>query len=155
MFGKHKGKRKHRRVAIQTLVGSGTRIKGDLRFEGGCHIDGIVQGSVVADTDPEAYLSISEEGCVEGNVRVPRVVLNGKVQGDVYAGEYVELGETARVVGDLHYELLEMVAGAEVNGKLIHDSQITAAQSPAAAGQPAKQVQRVEAVAVAGAKSGG
>ena len=113
---------------IQTLIGDGTRIKGDLRFEGGCHIDGVVDGSVIADKDPDAVLSISENGFVDGSVRVPRVHLDGKVQGDVFASEKVELGATAKVNGNVHYELLEMTAGAEINGKLIHDS----AQAPGA-----------------------
>jgi len=115
--------RKERRGGvIQTLIGDNTRIKGDLRFEGGCHIDGVVDGSVIADKDPEAFLSISEEGFVDGSVRVPRVQLSGKVEGDVFASERVELGPTAKVNGNVHYELLEMAAGAEINGKLIHES---------------------------------
>jgi len=116
------------RGVIHTLIGDQTRIKGDLRFEGGCHIDGVVDGSVIADKDPEAFLSISEEGFVDGSVRVPRVQLNGKVQGDVHASQMVELGPTAKVNGNVHYELLEMAAGAEINGKLIHEG----SQSPSA-----------------------
>jgi len=61
-------------------------------------------------------------------VHVPRVSLNGKVQGDVFASEHLQLGATAKINGNLHYELLEMEAGAEINGKLIHDS----AQAPGA-----------------------
>lgn len=116
------GKKERRGGVIQTLIGDNTRIKGDLRFEGGCHIDGVVDGSVIADKDTEAFLSISEDGFVDGSVRVPRVRLNGKVQGDVFATERVELGPTAKVNGNVHYELLEMAAGAEINGKLIHES---------------------------------
>jgi cytoskeletal protein CcmA (bactofilin family) len=117
--------------AISTLIGDGTRIKGDLRFEGGCHIDGVVDGSVIADKDPDAVLTISANGFVDGSVRVPRVHLDGKVQGDVYATEKVELGATAKVNGNVHYELLEMTAGAEINGKLIHEgSQSSAKNAP-------------------------
>ena len=116
------GKKARSKGVINTLIGDNTRIKGDLRFQGGCHIDGIVDGNVIADKDPEAFLSISEEGFVDGSVRVPRVQLNGKVQGDVFASEIVELGATAKVNGNLHYELLEMAACAEINGKLIHES---------------------------------
>lgn len=116
------GKKKRRSDVIQTLVGEGTRIEGDLRFEGGCHIDGVVNGGVVADRDSEAFLSISEEGRVEGSVKVPRMALNGTVEGDVFCTERVQLGPTARVVGNLHYELIEMAAGAEINGQLIHQA---------------------------------
>lgn len=116
------GKKRRTNGVIQTLVGDGTRIKGDIRFDGGCHIDGVVHGNVIADRDSEAFLSVSSEGLIDGSVRVPTVILNGKVQGDVYASVRVELGATAKVFGNLHYELLEMAAGAEINGKLIHES---------------------------------
>lgn len=143
------GKKRSRNVVIQTLVGDGTRIKGDLRFESGCHIDGIVHGNVIADRDPEAFLSISEEGLVDGSVRVPRVSLNGTVQGDVFASGRVELGATAKVVGNVHYELLEMAAGAEINGKLIHENgDASASQSEQRKAAP-DQTQPVETLATA------
>jgi cytoskeletal protein CcmA (bactofilin family) len=127
------GTKKRSTGVINTLVGDGTRIKGDLHFEGGCHIDGVIHGNVIAaDKDAEAFLTISEEGFVDGSVRVPHVSLNGKVQGDVFASEAVTLGATAKVVGNVHYDLLEMTSGAEINGKLIHES------APAPAKQPAK-----------------
>lgn len=125
MFGRKRG----RDPVIHTLVGEGTRIEGDLHFEGGCHIDGVVHGSVVA-ADDGAFLSISEDGRVEGSVRVPRVALNGRVQGDVHASERVELGATAQVFGNLHYQLIEMAAGAEVNGQLIHEGAKPVAEKP-------------------------
>ena len=133
------GKTQRRSGVIHTLIGDGTRIKGDLRFEGGCHIDGTVHGNVLADKDPEAFLTISEEGFVDGSVRVPRVNLNGRVQGDVYASEAVTLGATAKVFGNLHYELLEMTSGAEINGKLIHES--TSTQAERVNAQPATKQQ--------------
>ncbi len=141
MFGR-KGRSSSRGI-IHTLIGDSTRIKGDLRFEGGCHIDGVVDGSVIADKDPEAFLSISEEGFIDGSVRVPRVHLNGKVQGDVFASDRVELGPTAKVNGNVHYELLEMAAGAEINGKLIHEgskSHAPNAPRPTAADRLKKEV---------------
>jgi cytoskeletal protein CcmA (bactofilin family) len=54
---------------------------------------------------------------------VPHVVLNGTVKGDVRATERVELGPKARVIGNVQYKLIEMSIGAEVNGKLIHESE--------------------------------
>ena len=116
------GRKQRTSGVIQTLVGDGTRIKGDVRFDGGCHVDGVIHGNVIADRDPEAFLSVSADGLIDGSVRVPTVILNGKVQGDVYASVRVELGSSAKVFGNLHYELLEMTAGAEINGKLIHES---------------------------------
>ena len=116
MFGNKQ--RKH--SVIDTLVGSNSNISGDVHFEGGCHIDGMVKGSVSADADSSSALSISEDGTVEGGVTVPYVVLNGIVRGDVYANQRVELGPTARVIGNVYYNLIEMAIGAEINGKLVH-----------------------------------
>ena len=77
-------------------------------------------------------LSISERGCIEGSVVVPHVVLNGTVKGDVRATERVELGPKARVIGNVQYKLIEMSIGAEVNGKLIHESEHAGAAKGAA-----------------------
>lgn len=113
-------RKQQRHSVIDTLVGSNSKVNGDLHFTGGCHIDGTVKGSVTADTDNNAALSISEDGAVEGGVTVPYVVLNGIVRGDVVAGQRVELGPTARVIGNVYYNLIEMAIGAEINGKLVH-----------------------------------
>ena len=115
--------RKRRRpVTIQTLIGEGTRVEGDLCFDGGAHIDGVVNGGVTSGRDSDAFLSISEKGRVEGNVRVPHLALSGTVEGDVFVGDKAELGPTAKVVGNVHYKLIEIAAGAEINGKLIHEA---------------------------------
>ncbi len=116
MFGRKK--RKHN--VVDTLVGSNSRVNGDLHFEGGCHIDGTVKGCVSADPDSSSALSISEDGGVEDGVTVPYVVLHGIVRGDLYASQRVELGPTARVIGNVYYNLIEMAFGAEINGKLVH-----------------------------------
>jgi cytoskeletal protein CcmA (bactofilin family) len=115
--------KRRREAAIGTLVGSDTRVHGDLEFSGGCLVDGYVKGNVKSVKDEDATLSISERGCIEGAVMVPNVLLNGTVKGDVKASQRVELGSNARVVGNVQYSLIEMAIGAEVNGKLIHESE--------------------------------
>lgn len=114
------GKKQRRHTVVETLVGSNSKVQGDIDFRGGCHIDGSVNGNVTADPDSESALSISDIGSVDGGVTVPYVVLNGVVRGDVYASQRVELGPTARVIGNLYYNLIEMAIGAEINGKLVH-----------------------------------
>ena len=114
------GRKERRHSVVDTLVGSNSRVNGDLEFDGGCHINGSVKGSVTADSEGNSALSISEEGSVEGGVSVPYVVLKGIVRGDVVASQRVELGTTARVIGNVYYNLIEMAIGAEINGKLVH-----------------------------------
>src|SRR5215470_7505686 len=116
------GRKSRNQAPIGTLVGSDTRVEGDIEFTGGCHIDGYVRGNVRAASEG-GVLSVSERGCVEGSVVAPHVQLNGTVKGDVRATERVELGPKARVIGNVQYKLIEMSIGAEVNGKLIHESE--------------------------------
>lgn len=114
-----KGSKKRKAGRIDTLVGRQTEIQGDIRFSGGLHVDGTVKGNVSADNDGRSMLSLSESGAIEGEVSVPYVVLNGTVAGDVRSSEHVELASKARITGNVHYNLLEMSIGAEVNGNLV------------------------------------
>ena len=124
------GRKSRNQAPITTLVGADTRVHGDIEFSGGFHVDGYVKGNIKAPKDEHAVLSISEKGCIEGAVMVPHVLLNGTVKGDVRATERVELGPKARVIGNVQYKLIEMSIGAEVNGKLIHESEGNAAGKP-------------------------
>jgi cytoskeletal protein CcmA (bactofilin family) len=114
---------------VQTLVGQDTELHGDVHFKGGIHVDGRIKGNVVADDDSSSILTLSEQGSIEGEVRVPHITLNGTVKGDVYAAGKVELAPHARINGNVYYNLIEMAIGAEVNGKLVHRSE-TESESP-------------------------
>ena len=112
-------KRKPKTSRVDSLVGKKARVLGEIRFSEGLHIDGLIKGNVVSDDDQPATLSVSDSGTIEGHVKVPNVIISGTVKGDVYSSEYVELGSTARIEGDVYYGLIEMAMGAEVNGKLV------------------------------------
>jgi cytoskeletal protein CcmA (bactofilin family) len=116
------GSRKRRVTKIDSLVGQHTEIKGDIIFSGGLHIDGQIEGNITATENTGAVLTLSEQGSIKGDVRVPNVILNGMVMGNVYAEEHIELALNARVTGNVYYNLIEMAMGAEVNGSLIHAS---------------------------------
>jgi len=105
---------------IDTLIGAKTRINGDVEFVGGFHLDGYINGNVKCEVGEDAVLSVSEIGCIEGSVVVPNIVLNGIVKGDIEAGDRVELGPKARVLGSVHYTTIETAVGAQILGKLIH-----------------------------------
>jgi cytoskeletal protein CcmA (bactofilin family) len=110
----------NRRAKIDTLIGAKTRINGDVEFAGGFHLDGYINGNVSGELAAGTVMSISEQGCVEGSVIAPYVLLNGTVKGDIDAKDRVELGSKARVHGSVHYTVIETAVGAQINGKLIH-----------------------------------
>lgn len=107
-------------TSVDSLIGRQTEILGDVRFSGGLYLDGRVKGMIVASGERAATLSISETGTIEGDVKVPIVVLNGTVNGDVWATERLTLGGKARVVGNVYYKVLQMEPGALINGQLVH-----------------------------------
>jgi cytoskeletal protein CcmA (bactofilin family) len=116
MFGRNK---KVNSTRIETLVGKNTKISGNLSFTGGLHVEGEVEGSVQAG-DEFSVLILSESGLIKGDVHVPNMILNGSVEGDVYASDHVELAPQARITGNVYYNLIEMSMGATLNGNLIH-----------------------------------
>lgn len=103
-----------------SLIARGTSITGDVHFGGALHLDGTIEGAVLAEADSEAVFTLSAEGEVTGEVRVPNAVINGVVKGNIHAAARLELAAQARVEGDVHYRVLEMAAGAEVNGRMVH-----------------------------------
>lgn len=114
------GKKKPETSTIATLIGAGTTVTGDLEFRGGLHLDGRIIGDVTGEPGAATKLTIGADGVVEGAVAVDDLVLGGAVQGDVTGREKVELGASARVDGNVTYKVLQMAAGARVNGRLIH-----------------------------------
>lgn len=103
-----------------TLISRGTKVVGDLHFTGDLQIEGTVVGNIVADNGNDAKLVVAEKGSVEGEIRVPMVIINGNVNGNVYSTKHVELAAKATVEGNVHYQLIEMIKGSQVNGSLVY-----------------------------------
>ena len=106
--------------AIDTLIGPDMTVRGDLEFSGGLYVEGRILGKVVAAEGKPASLLLAEQGTVEGEIRAPVVIINGTLVGDVHAGERIELAQKARVEGNVHYSVVEMSAGAQLTGRLVH-----------------------------------
>lgn len=121
MFGKRAPKPQSR---IDSLIGSGTRIEGNISFAGGLRVDGEIRGNVCAEGGAPSTLVLSEQARIEGVIEVSHLIVNGAVLGPVYASEYVELQSKSRVTGDVYYKTLEMHVGAIVEGKLVHQEQL-------------------------------
>jgi cytoskeletal protein CcmA (bactofilin family) len=117
MFGKKASKPQGR---IDSLIGAGTSLAGDVTFTGGLRVDGEVKGNVRGTDGQPTTLVISENARVEGEISVTHVVINGTVIGPVRSSEFLELQARARVTGDLEYSTIEMHLGAVVQGRLVH-----------------------------------
>lgn len=116
MFGKKSSKPQGR---IDTLIGAGTSIEGNIVFTGGLRVDGEVKGDMHGVRDQSTTLVISEHARIEGEISVSHLVINGTVIGLVHASEFLELQNKARVTGDVEYGMMELHLGAVVEGRLM------------------------------------
>lgn len=132
-MGRRDKKKQQASALAHTLIAEGTVIKGDISFSGGLHIQGHVAGNIRSDHE-SSQLIIGETGVVEGEVKVPRVIVNGRVIGNVHSSEHLELAEKAEIEGSVFYKVIEMLMGACVNGKLVRHEELRNLPSPAIAG---------------------
>jgi cytoskeletal protein CcmA (bactofilin family) len=117
MFSSKSGKAQNR---IDSLIGAGTRIEGNVIFAGGLRVDGEIKGDVRTGEGEAGTLVVSEQARIEGEVHVAHLVVNGTVVGPIHATELLELQPRSRVSGDVHYTSIEMHLGAVVEGRLVH-----------------------------------
>jgi cytoskeletal protein CcmA (bactofilin family) len=128
-----------------TLISHETVVIGDVHFGGNLDVEGLVQGNIIAQFGKDALLRVVGKGRVEGDIRVPRVIINGAVQGNVYSTKHLELASKSRVEGSVYYTLVEMAAGSEVNGSLIHVADADAVANNS--GSDGKQAETMENLA--------
>ncbi len=149
MFGK--GKDGHKPGI--TLVANNCEMVGDVYFSDQLLVNGIVKGNILAQEGSKATVTVSERGRVKGDIRVPNVIVNGKVYGDVYSDKHIELAAKAEVKGNVYYNLIEMVMGSRVDGNLVHmkDGKMpqekpapTQAERPPVPSQPERAAAQVE-----------
>jgi cytoskeletal protein CcmA (bactofilin family) len=119
MFSKTSNKPQNR---IDSLVGNGTRVEGNVAFTGGLRVDGEIRGNVTASGEQPSTLVISEHARIEGEITVSHLVVNGTVIGPIHSSGFLELQTRARVTGDVEYNTIEMQLGAVVQGRLIHQA---------------------------------
>ena len=118
MWNKAKPKADIQKFSGRTsVIAAGAELIGDMRFQGAVQVDGRLSGNLLAT---EGLVRVSVEGQVQGEIGAPHVILDGEVIGDVYASEHLELGARARVRGNLHYGLMEIAMGAQIEGRLCH-----------------------------------
>lgn len=114
------GKGKNQMETGITLIANNCEITGDICFSDELWVNGIVKGNIIARENSRAKVTVSEKGQVRGDIRVPDVIVNGKVDGDIYSSKHVELAAKAEVNGNVYYHLIEMVKGSAVDGNLVH-----------------------------------
>lgn len=117
MFNNSKGGRPESGI---TLIATNCEFVGDVHFSDQLLVNGVVKGNIYAQSGTKAVITVSEKGRVQGEIRVPNVIVNGKVNGDIQSDKHVELAARAEVTGNIYYHYIEMVKGSRVDGNLVH-----------------------------------
>lgn len=109
---------KKKQPPIKSLIAQCSQIDGNIRFSDGLRVDGTLFGNISARPDQASILVISETAAVTGEIHADHIIINGTVNGPVYAHVLLELQPKARIHGDVHYTALEMHQGAMITGQL-------------------------------------
>ena len=100
---------------LNTMVGKGSVIQGDMRVQNSLRVDGTVNGNITtADT-----IQIGRDGEVEGHIHARHAFVAGRVSGNLLTQGKVVLETKAVVLGDIRASRLVIEEGAVFNGKCI------------------------------------
>ena len=113
-------KKEGRSESGTTLIAGNCELEGNVHFSDELLVNGIIKGNIYAEPGSKAVVRISEKGCVHGEIRVPRIIVNGEVFGDIWSDKHIELAAKAEVKGNVYYHLIEMVQGSRIDGQLVH-----------------------------------
>jgi len=140
MWGSKKDVRKEAGI---TLIANNCEVVGDVYFSDQLLVNGIIKGNVYAREGSKATVTVSKNGVVRGELRVPNIIINGQVIGDIHSDKHIELAVNAQIKGDVYYKLIEMVMGSRVDGNLVH---ITDDKSPNLSVKESRTIPQVTAV---------
>ena len=98
---------------LQSFLGMNAIFKGELNVRGTLRIDGTADGKLDAD-----YVILSESGVVKGVIKAKKVIIAGKIDGNVLAQQLVEIKSKGKVLGDIFTQKLAITEGGEFNGRI-------------------------------------
>ena len=98
---------------INTIIGEGTKFNGEFELQGSMRIDGIFSGKILS----EGKVIVGPLGHVKTNIQANKVIVAGKVDGNIYALESVHLLNTASVYGDIVCPNLIVDSGVIFEGR--------------------------------------
>lgn len=119
MFGKKtKPAPSQPKKQIASQLEPDVKLVGDISFSGLLQLKGNIYGNVIAPADSDATLLVEPSATITGEVRAPYIMVKGKITGDVFARR-INLKPGAIVIGNIHYDDIELEQGANLAGRLI------------------------------------
>ena len=98
---------------LESLIGVDTDFQGELNVKGTLRVDGRVDGRLNAEC-----VILSETAVVKGEVTAKKIMVGGKIEGNLRAQEIVEIKAKGKVLGGIFTNKFSVMAGGEFNGKI-------------------------------------
>jgi cytoskeletal protein CcmA (bactofilin family) len=98
---------------LESIVGVNSDFTGDFHASGTVRVDGMIKGLIHGES-----VILSETAMVKGDIQGKAVIIGGKVEGNVFAQEKVEIKSKGAVTGEIHTKKLCVIEGGTLNGKI-------------------------------------
>jgi cytoskeletal protein CcmA (bactofilin family) len=105
--------------SFDSIVGNATRIEGTLHVDESLRIDGRLNGNLEQQAGKSRWIIIGPTGEIHGDIRAQNVSVAGKVIGNIFATESIELMDGCEVRGNITHRSITVEPGASVHGQLI------------------------------------
>lgn len=102
-------------ISINTIIGKGSEIKGNVKVNGFVRIDGDIDGNLETDGN----VIVGENARIRGNITAKSIILGGIILGNIFATDSVKVLEESVVIGDILSHKVQIEDSAIINGKCI------------------------------------
>ena len=102
-------------ISINTLIGLGSFISGNLKINGFIRIDGDVDGHI----ETQSNVIVGDSARIKGNISAKSIVIGGIVLGNITAPKGIKLLSNSVVIGDLTTQNLQIEDNVIFNGHCI------------------------------------
>ncbi len=97
----------------ESIIGGQSEVTGDVNVKGTLQVDGLVKGQIKADC-----VVLSESSRIKGDITANKIIVIGRVEGNLKAEEIIEIRPKGKVIGDIVTNKISVAEGGELNGKV-------------------------------------
>ena len=102
-------------ISINTIIGGGSAIQGNVKVNGFVRVDGDIDGNL----DTDGNIIIGENARIRGNVNAKAIIVGGIILGEVFAVESVKLLSKSAVIGDILTHKVQIEDDAVFHGHCV------------------------------------
>lgn len=99
----------------ETIIGESVLVKGNFESNGNLIINGSLEGEIKT----KGSVLLGEKSRINANISAQEMLVKGSVVGNLLVSEYLAIGASAKILGDIKCSQISIERGAEINGRVI------------------------------------